>query len=189
MIASHNTFSYLKSNWYWEIISPWWRCQNLSIEDQYSIKGFALIDIRVNIDKHGVYRLCHGSIKFGPKFNNLYTLIQFCISQTKTPPLYRLLFANKVKSLEECIKDFNDLTDDVKSMCHSCIYQPSWKYIYEDEFLPDIVEHNKHMWYSDKSFWYNIFHFLIPTIKQYAKKNNPNNFVDKQINMYDYIQY
>ena len=60
MKASHNTFSYLKANIFWEIISPWWRCQDLNAKEQ----RVDLIDIRVSIKK-GEYRLCHGTIKFG----------------------------------------------------------------------------------------------------------------------------
>ena len=180
MKASHNTFSYLKANIFWEIISPWWRCQDLNANEQ----EVNLIDIRVSI-KRGEYRLCHGTIKFGDTFDNLKELIDFCWQEAGRKKLYRLLFADKI-SLDEATKEFKALSEEYRLYCQSCIYQPEWKYIKKGSA---IVEHNKHMWYSNKSFWYNITHFLFPTIKQYAKKHNSENFVEDKINMYDYVQY
>ena len=185
MKASHNTFSYLKANIFWEIISPWWRCQNLSAKEQ----NVDLIDIRVNANKDGELRLCHGAIKFGETQYSLKDLIDYCWQEVGRQKKYRLLFANKTLSFEDAVKMFEYLPEDYKEFCHSCIYQPYWKTIYNDKNSPKIVEHNKHMWYQNKSFWYNIAHFLFPTIKSYAKKHNSENYVEDKINMYDYVQY
>ncbi len=185
MKASHNTFSYLRANLFWELISPWWRCQDLEAKDQ----EVDLIDIRVNINKEGQYRNCHGSIKFGDKFSSLDGLLNYCWKEKGKKIMYRLLFSNDTISLEEATTIYSELPDSYKELCHSCIYQPTWKYIYQNKSLPKIAEHNKHMWYKDKSFWYNITHFLFPTIKKYAEKHNKEGYVKNKINMYDFVQY
>lgn len=64
MVGSHNSISYKRAvHWYHRFMKPWYQCQELSLNDQYS-QGVRYFDIRVNwINNH--WHLVHNKIDFG----------------------------------------------------------------------------------------------------------------------------
>lgn len=186
MIASHNTFSYMKSSWLMERFSKYWRCQNASAREQVNIYHVAVCDIRVKYHK-GYWRLCHGKAIFGERFSSLEYLIKYCLEYGFKK--YRLIYEDKSIGRDSFLKEWMLISGSIKAKAVCCIYNPTWEY-FKDSTVP-VIEHNKHMWYQDMSLWKNLKNILLaPSIREYALLNNtlPEE-EDDSIHMFDYIQY
>lgn len=60
MIASHNSFTYLQPLWApLVLLAPWWRCQSMSIGEQY-VAGVRYFDVRLRRHRRRGWVLCHG---------------------------------------------------------------------------------------------------------------------------------
>ena len=68
MIGSHNSMSYLPpKRWYWRLFTPFWRCQDKTIEEQIKA-GVKFFDLRVVWDrKLDCWQFAHGLVQFGWK--------------------------------------------------------------------------------------------------------------------------
>lgn len=183
MLASHNTFTYLKSSIWLEIFSIFWRCQNIAADKQTKDYHIEVCDIRVNYNGKK-WRLCHGKASFGPTTYQLRDLIYWCLSFGFTK--YRLLYERKNIGYSQFIKEWSSISSDLTNKCICCIYNPDWVYLYGDS--SNIIEHNKHVWYKENNVFKNIKNFFSSTIKSYARKHNKR-YEDSSIHMYDYIQY
>jgi len=182
MIASHNTFSYLPSSKFMELFSCFWRCQDKNAIEQIKL-GVELCDIRVKYHKDS-WRLCHGKAMFGEKFSSLEYLIRYCIDYGFKS--YRLMYESNDSGYYKFLTEFYGLPSWMRSKCIAAINKPKWDCIYGN--INAIQEHNKHIWYNNKSFWKNIINVFYPSIKEYAKEHNF--FIeDDNIHMYDFIEY
>lgn len=186
MIASHNTFSYMRSSWIMERFARFWRCQTVYAEQQVSIHGVQVCDIRVK-KKNGSWTLCHGLACFGPKRDTLEGIISFCMGAGFEG--YRLIYEDSSISLDEFRSEFESLTIGCAAKAHCVIYNPTWTVIWGTCEL--FIEHNKHVWYDGKPFLSNLWNLLFPSIREYALLNNrrPGESDSGHIHMYDYIQY
>lgn len=62
MIASHNTFTFMRARKWWaRLLTPWWRCQI----SEYGAKSATMWDIRIRRQSNGAWTLCHGRIDLG----------------------------------------------------------------------------------------------------------------------------
>ena len=183
MIASHNTFSYLKSSFFNELFSVFWRCQNQNAKQQVVLYNVEVCDIRVNYNGME-WKLCHGKASFGPAFYSLESLISWCMSFGFSK--FRLMYERENVGYYQFAEEWVNLPKSLTNKCVCCIYNPDWTYLYGDSSA--IMEHNKHMWYKEYSLWKNLKNFLSSTIKSYAKKNN-RLYEGSDIHMYDYVQY
>lgn len=183
MRASHNTFTYMKSSWFMEIFSFLWRCQSKSAVEQVKKYDVSVCDIRVYHSKKG-WRMCHGRASYGPTFDRLSYLIHYCVAHGFKH--YRLIYERNNKAITAFKTDFDEVPDYLKDECICAIHKPTWTTIYG--FNGMFVEHNKHMWYEDKSLWFNIKNFFSSTIKSYAKKHNTPSLTT-HIDMFDYVEY
>lgn len=64
MLGSHNSMSYLPIKGWRKILSPWTKCQSLTLEEQYQ-KGARYFDVRVRIHK-GEWWYCHNNTLLEP---------------------------------------------------------------------------------------------------------------------------
>ena len=79
MIASHNTFSYLKPRYkIFNFLKGFWRCQELNIKEQLA-SGVEYLDVRVRYTSDGMVRLCHGFVDYGNEYDSLAELVEDCI--------------------------------------------------------------------------------------------------------------
>ena len=78
ILASHNSYSYLKPAELWMYLAlPFSRCQTLSIIEQYEA-GVRLFDLRLAPDEvHGGIRVAHGLVKFRVSPNELNETLKF----------------------------------------------------------------------------------------------------------------
>ena len=185
MIASHNTFSYMKSSWLMERFSKYWRCQNISAKEQAEVYHVDVCDIRVKYHK-GHWRLCHGKAMFGEKYSYLEHLIKHCLNYGFKS--YRLMYESNDSGYYKFLTEFYGLPSWMRSCCIAALNKPKWDCVYGS--INAIQEHNKHIWYNNKPFWKNIINLFYPSIKEYAVLNNvlPEK-EDDNIYMFDYVQY
>lgn len=66
MIGSHNSMSYLPpKHWFWRLFTPFWRCQDKTVEEQIKA-GVKFFDLRVVWDrKLHCWHFAHGLVRFG----------------------------------------------------------------------------------------------------------------------------
>ena len=175
MIATHNTYTYQKAlNKLFEVFHCFWRCQDLTIKDQYE-RGVRYFDIRVHRKKDDNWGVCHGLVNVYGGFSDLKMLYQvvrlhfpgaMCrIILEKGSKKDEEIFRKELDRLREEFKDFGEIV-------HQCIIKKTWKVLYAGKDLK-IVDYCYTPILSGKSLWYNITHFKLSTIKRWAKKHNP----------------
>ena len=130
------------------------------------------LDIRVGIDELGMISFYHG-------------LVELDVPYTLSDILYKINDANKgcriviERNKSDRIVDFLDFVtsfDCVKEV----IVKKDWKYLYRDEESRYRLQVDRFYipFYSGKTFWENIRHMDISTPRRYARKNNPNDFLN-----------
>ena len=89
MIATHNTLTYNNAtNPLVQMCGRWWRCQNLSVEEQIKA-GAGYLDIRVRYTITGKVLIAHGIATMkGLKFR---TIEELCRWLDKFGAMYRIL--------------------------------------------------------------------------------------------------
>ena len=183
MIGSHDSLTYDKPlNIFMNLISIFWRTQNLDISKQYEA-GVRVFDIRVSrhndiwYGAHGIYKCKH--IKF--------TSISDICKQFKNKypdTIIRIYLENNVKNKNKDILDlFLKESEEAYNKYESMIWEIGthfpWITYYKNPNLPfkELKEYYCHLfnWNPDRSFWYNITHldFSSWCIPLYAKKHNP----------------
>lgn len=159
MIGSHNSISYKKAiHWYQRFMKPWYQCQELSLNNQYS-QGVRYFDIRVNwIDNQ--WHLVHNKIDFGIldtdtiEFFKKESWIRLGYDHRSTP-----------KDTEECVTRFKTLIEYLTFLgwnIDSAITFWDWK----EHLVPTINISEYHVSVSGK--WYQ---YILGT-KWFAKKFN-----------------
>ena len=192
MITSHNSFTYLKpKNKLLNLISFWWKCQNLNIEEQYKL-GVRIFDIRI-YRYNDWWGVSHGYAKFDFYFNTISDIYEYFNSKYPNSIL-RIILEDKedhsgifVNEAYEAYSKYADMTWEIGT------HHP-WRIYYRNHFFT-INEYYCHplKWNTDRSFLYNIKHLNLSHlfIKNYAKKHNipiTNKLInDKEMYIFDYI--
>lgn len=96
------------------------------------------------------------------------------------------MYETRDTGYQEFIEEWKHLPKWMYDTCICAIYNPDWLFL--EGSSERLIEHNKHMWDSNKSLWKNIKNLLPSTIKSYAKNNNAI-YDDDKIHMYDYVQF
>lgn len=174
MKASHNTFSYMRSTFFMELFSRFWRCQNIPATQQVDKYNVECCDIRVRYHK-GYWRLCHGRAMFGIKYVYLSMLIYDCLACGFKK--YRLMYETNDKGYDKFLDEFSELPLSLRKPCVAAMSNPRWELVYGQ--LNIINEHNKHI---------TVRNLLWPSIKRFARKHNTYTD-DGGIHMYDYVQF
>lgn len=189
MIGSHDSLTYDKPlNILMNLISIFWRTQNLDISKQYEA-GVRIFDIRVSrynnmwYGAHGIYK-CK-NIKFK-------SISDICKQFKNEYPdtIIRIYLENNVKNKNKDILDlFLKESEEAYNKYESTIWEIGthfpWVSYYKNLNLPfnEIKSYHCNLfnWDPNKSFWYNITHFDFSnmSIKKHAKKHNP--IIDKEL--------
>jgi hypothetical protein len=78
MIASHNSFTYLKPKKWWMRIGRFMaKCQSKTIQEQYEKYNARLFDLRVDFDKNDNVILRHGLAVYKITESELYSILDF----------------------------------------------------------------------------------------------------------------
>ena len=188
MIGSHNSLSYLPIRGWRKILSPWAKCQSLTLMKQYD-KGVRYFDFRVK-PIGASWHFVHNNTDFGEVNKLLYEVlpvtrkasvhIRFILDVRKKPIYaeeYKRSFRRLINSMN-CAYDMN---------IDSAIVYWEWK----DYSKREIEQHEFHT--SVLSPWYK---YLLGT-KWFAKKYNQS-YIDQyasqvisdgSVVMLDYVQY
>ena len=181
MIITHDSLTFdSPSNLLLNLISCFWRCQKLSIDEQYQL-GVRVFDIRVSrkddmwVGAHGIYKCKHISFK---------TLSELCKSfKIEFPNSYiRIYLEDKIKNNEELKKLFLDEAEEAYNKYESMIWEIGthfpWITYYKNPNLPfkELKEYYCHLfnWNPDRGILYNLknIDFSSWSIPLYAKKHN-----------------
>lgn len=179
MIGTHNSISYLKPvHWYQRLIKPWYQCQNLTLEEQYT-QGVRYFDIRVDWINDS-WHLVHNHIDFGlftescvkDFFKDKDVNIRLGFDHRETPDR-PYLYVKRFKQLIDYLINIGWQID-------SAITFWDW----QELLTPTIKYTEYHMSVSGK--WYD---FILGT-KVFAKIHNLETFkLDNLLYLIDYVQY
>lgn len=113
MIGSHDSLTYLKSNWFFSMFKKYWKTQCASIEEQYAF-GIRMFDIRLYLSKDGYWRPCHGAVNLkGLKWEEISDVCAW--TERKCPDsLYRIWLE---KGSDNAKKIFASEVEFVKNHC------------------------------------------------------------------------
>lgn len=172
MLASHNSFSFLKPlHWYDRITIPWSKCQDLTIEQQL-MDNVKLFDLRIAFKGDKVY-VVHNHIKYAlyKDIKNYLNLLQDFVIKTGQHIYMRigLDMRKKPKNEAEIISKFQQFLEEFKQEYSridiaGAITFWDWNYIIKSPI--EIIE--KHFSVLPRTFKETIL-----GIKHYAYKHNP----------------
>lgn len=189
MIASHNTFTYLRPCQWWARLFPWmWRTQDQNISCQY-FDGVRYFDIRVRRD-NDKWRVCHGLVDFPLTFDSLPEILN-----RYSAVICRVILERGDK------RRFIDETDLMLQgtpppNLHAIIIKKNWEILYQAQAVrhpltseilsaPKIVDNTYRPWDSGKRFIENIIAFRPNTIRHWAKHHPaPDNAANDNTTIY-----
>lgn len=171
MLASHNSFSFLKPlHWYDRITIPWSKCQNLTIEQQL-LDGVRLFDLRIAFEGDKIY-VVHNHIKYAlyEDIKKYLDFLQDCV--LKGNEIYiriGLDMRKKPKNETEVVQKFMIFLEEFKQTYFrlkiaGAITFWNWDYIISSPI--EIIE--KHFSVQPRTLKETIL-----GIKHYAFKHNP----------------
>ena len=187
MIGSHNSLSYLPIQGWRKILTPWTKCQSLTLEEQYE-KGVRYFDLRIRKVKDEGWWYCHNNATFVPVMEHK-EILEFLI--TKKANIRVILdVRKKPKDAEEYKNDFLDLVEWLKSndlKVDSAIVYWDWQ-----EWQPNtITQHEYHA--SVSAPWYKYIlgtkWFAKHYNKKYLNKNKEILESEDKVILLDYIQF
>lgn len=196
MIGSHDTFTYLKAkNVLVNSFSRFWKCQELSIHDQYKV-GCRVFDIRViHEESKGMnwWRIGHGAAEFDQRFPNLESICLY-IKENFPGSVFRLMLEKDCDN-EKVYNRFETEAMKIKKKYSKLIWdvviKKPWKTLYRGTGLDakcktvDLVC-RLFNWDAGKSVTDNIknignLDLSISSIKKWAEKKNPKEFTQEMI--------
>lgn len=184
MLGSHNSMSYLPIKGWRKILSPWTKCQSLTLEGQYD-KGIRYFDIRVRKVGSEGWWYCHNKAIFVPVMEHK-ELLEFLIEKKVN---VRIILDERKEPKDAALykSDFLDLIDWLKyngMKVDSAIVYWTWQE-YED---PKIIQDEYHA--SVSAPWYQ---YILGT-KWFAKHYNKKylechqHSCDDAVILMDYIE-
>lgn len=175
MIGSHNSFTFKNATCkLYNVLNRFWRCQNKSLQEQYA-EGVRFFDLRVFRKDDLHWGLAHGLVNLYGGYDTIYTLMYYMVTQF--PEAYFRVILEKGDS--SAVKIFEDeVSDAVTAFAeHSHFYQAiiksNWKILYTSnkEFIFHDFCYTPIL--TGENWLYNLKHFKLSSIKNYAKKHNP----------------
>lgn len=184
MIGSHNSMSYLPpKHWFWRLFTPFWRCQNKTIEEQIKA-GVKLFDIRVVWDrKLDSWQFAHGLVQFGwKKGDPLSVGLEPTLTLLEAHGcLYRIVLERGSEYDEERFKSWFGFGADIwwKSHphCISAIRKRGWKSVRSRRFdyaykNMQLADHSFVPFHSDRPWWKQLSWKMFCTPRLWAKRHN-----------------
>lgn len=175
MIGSHNSFTFKKStNSLFNLFSGCWKCQNKTLTQQYEA-GVRFFDLRVFRKDDTHWGLAHGLVNLSGGYDTITTLLM--IMHSSFPEAYfRVILEKGSSDDKKLFKDeIADAIVDLKGVTkiYQAIIKSNWEIVYSSnkEFIMKDYCYTPVL--SGKSFWYNLTHIKLSTIKKWAKKHNP----------------
>ena len=166
MIGTHDSYTYLKSTeGIYNTFSWSWRTQDKSIQQQYAA-GVRYFDIRVREDGK-FWRVCHGVVDLDKRFASIQDILVLFSGIYKDSLVRLILEKGPTAKFESEINKYKDL---YPCLAFSCI-KDNWKILVNRD--PSTIDYCYVPWHSGDSFWENIKHLKISTIKSWAKSHNP----------------
>lgn len=187
MLGSHNSLSYLPTKGWRKILTPWVRCQSLTIEEQYE-KGVRYFDLRVKIVDGKGWCFCHNNAIFSTVMEHK-EIIDF-LSEKKAN-VRIMLDVRKTPDESEGYKNtFFDFVDWMKEngvKVDSVIVYWEWK----GYGTNSIKQHEYHT--SVSAPWYKYIlgtkWFAKHYNKKYLEENKDIVNGDNDVALIDYIQF
>lgn len=184
MIGSHNSMTYLPPvHRFWRLFTPFWRCQNKTIEEQIKA-GVKLFDIRVVWDKKlGCWQFAHGLVQFGwKKGDPLSVGLEPTLTLLETHGcLYRIVLERGSEYDEERFNSWFGFGADIwwKSHphCISAIRKRGWKSVRSRRFdyaykNMQLADHSFVPFRSDRPWWRQLSWRMFCTPRLWAKRHN-----------------
>ena len=165
MIGTHNSLSSARPRYGFFNLFIWlWRCQTQMFGEQLLFAHY--FDIRIRFDKEGRLWFCHGIVDFDTPWT-LDVLLKYVMRYKATCRV--VIERGKVPA------DLMVMLAPYLSCIHMVIVKKGWRVIYKDRER----EHLKFSdttyvpFRSDRTFWQNLVHLKISTIKIWARRHNP----------------
>ena len=196
MIASHNTFSYLKPRYkILNFFKGFWRCQDLDIKEQLA-SGVEYFDVRVRYTFDNKVRMCHGFVDYGKEYDSLAEVVDDLIyknipttkSKKNKKIHYRLILERGNRFSFESDTDEiieNQIKDNPNAVLDWVVIKKGWKTYYQNFGKLTIVDVCFKKW--------NIFNIIYALfggnpIKRHAENNDA--YDNRNIILFkDYIKY
>ena len=170
MIGTHNTFTYLHcDSKLVEGQSRFWRCQDLTLAEQYKI-GVRYFDMRVfRTVKNGrkVWQAAHGEANLKKTWTNIKSVCNM-VRALKGSKFRIFLEKGDQDDIDEFAKQVNDLAPKYPELDWAVI-KNGWIQVYIREDHPKWNEYS----YEDWKVGYVIKNFAKYPIKENAIKHNP----------------
>lgn len=171
MIGSHNSMTYLPPvHRFWRLFTPFWRCQNKTIDDQINA-GVEFFDLRVVWDKKlGCWYFAHGlvTLKGG---NRVYGIMR---KLEKRGLRYRIVLERGDGRAEYLFRrTFENVHPG--SGCIAAIIKRGWRnagYNAECYGSMQLADHSFVPFRSDRPWWRQLSWRMFCTPRLWAKRHN-----------------
>ena len=178
MLATHNSLTYHKPQWYYRIINFTSECQEVDIYKQYEL-GVRLFDFRIRFKGNKV-KAGHGLMTYNVDFDSIYKFLN-----DKGDSVINIVLENHFWEKDKYDQQFIDYVTNVKNQYKNIKFvggdrKKPWTNIIKLDSIPVV-----------RCFEYFHGKYLkFPFPKHYAKKNNKTyreNVTDDKYYMFDYI--
>lgn len=175
MIGSHNSLTFKASNnWLFNQFEWLWKCQHKSLQEQYE-NGVRFFDIRVYQKDPGHWGFAHGMVNLYGGFDTVRTILLYMNSIFPEAYFRVVLEKGNKKTIQKFKEEVAQAIEDFsgKTRLYQAIIKSGWEIVYcsEKEFI--IKDYCYTPILTGESFWYNLKHLKLSSIKKYAKKHNP----------------
>lgn len=175
MVGSHNSFTFKNATCkLYNVFKSFWRCQDKSLHEQYDA-GVRFFDLRVFRKDERHWSLAHGLVNLYGGYDTIYTLMFYMMTQFPDAH-FRVVLEKGDSNVEKIFED--EVADAITALAdrvhlYQAIIKSNWKILYtsNQEFIFHDFCYTPVL--SGESFWYNVKHFKLSSIKKYAKKHNP----------------
>lgn len=194
MVGSHDTFTYLDAiNPLVNTISGFWRCQTLTVLEQYKL-GVRYFDVRIKrdtLDGRQVWRCCHGLAEFDKVFSNLKSICTYFKNSLKGCMIRLVLEKGNQEDRDIFSSELSEVLKTYgsgKPIAIAGFHHPEWVMTYDWTGHPKFVDYGFSEW-NFKNVAGNLFG---SPIKDHAEKTNPpitKEMIDDpgHVYMYDYL--
>lgn len=176
MIGSHNSYTYIKcNNWFRNLFSFLWRCQNTSILEQYQ-DGCRYFDIHIKLaskehPRYKKWQVCHRKNNFNKYCQSLDELCTYFDNLNGC--IFRIVLEDR-EDEKEFRKEIKDIINKYSTL-DCIIIKDKWEVLYRNTHYLKFKNYYYIPWNNNKSLYKNLKNLLlnINLIKWYANKHNP----------------
>lgn len=185
MIGSHNSMSYLPpKHWFWRLFTPFWRCQNKTIEEQIKA-GVEFFDIRVVWDrKLNIWQFAHGLVQFVFTDLDFFTMEEDLLTYLDAHGcLYRIVLERGTEFDEARFRNWFLYSNGAEIWwgshphCTAVIIKRGWKSVRSRRFdyafkNLQLADHSFVPFRSDRPWWRQLSWRMFCTPRLWAKRHN-----------------